>query len=88
MKNDESERKEASGYFEAWLKMLMKNHEITSYDELAERLGVDRRTLYRWKKDPRKMGKINVAGIKSIMEYEDKDLDFLCKIFKLNTNLT
>lgn len=61
------QRSSTSALFESELKRVMKKRRINNYDELADLLMVDERTLYRWRMKPESISFLTFTGIYYIL---------------------
>lgn len=61
------ERSTQSLIFDGELKRAMKKKRLKNYDELADMLGVNRKTLYNWRMSPKDMPLLVFSGIYSIL---------------------
>ena len=67
--------------FDVWIHYLMVKNNITGYDNKARILGVSRKTLYNWRRNPSDITKVQIAGIKGILGDEEHSVDTLCEVF-------
>lgn len=65
--------------FRSWIDRVMKNEGL-SVNELSEKLGVSRSTIWRWKQDVSLINRRRLAGIIYMLRL-DEDLSELCKEF-------
>lgn len=69
--------------FESWLDIERKRRKL-SWDELADAIGVDRSTLYRWRQKPSTLKLYELMGIVYILGIEDHDFENLCRQFGID----
>jgi len=75
------EKDKYSEKFKQWLDICMKSNNIESYSELANKIGVSRRSLCAWMKDPTKIRKYVLAGMMYILNVRNITLNSLCYMF-------
>lgn len=73
--------KGANEEFDQWLREIMKRQRIKTWSEMAMLLGVNRKTVNDWRKNPSMMKRITLAGIMQICFVFDEELDDLCVRF-------
>lgn len=77
-------RSESSKRFISWMDGFRTRQKLT-LDETAEKIGVSRKTLCTWRRQPSIMKKVELAGIAYIFGYDCGDFEDLCKEFKVVT---
>lgn len=58
--------------FERWIKRGMKRAGIKTWEKLAEYVGVSRKTVWNWRKNPGSISKVELAGLKYILGDRDE----------------
>ena len=66
-----------SMFFDSELQRVMKKKGLKNYDELANVLGVNRKTLYKWRTSPNDIPLLIFSGIYSIL-FDDE-----CRLRKI-----